>query len=160
MAFERKETPTENHNTMFWTILKWYQVLIPTFYFVFVVPNMVEGAEGAAIELGDIYTIFFHLLNLAFAGIIIQTPPLERSRTGVADKILKIAVVQQFLIQNIFALMLTLFVWYKLPYKVKPEMITIEEAEKWYFQPKTLFILMLIILGLTILAIISQFTLI
>jgi len=160
VAFERKKTPNENPNTTFWNILQWYWVLIPTFYFLFVVPNMVEGVEGAALELGDVYNIFFQLLNLAFAGILIQTPPLERSRTGVADRVLKIAAVQQFLIQNIFGLILALFVWYKLPYRMKPEMVSAEEAEKWYFQPKTLFILTITVLVLTILAIISQFALI
>ena len=73
MAFERKKTPNENPNTIFWTILQWYWVLIPTFYFLFVVPNMVEGVEGAALELGDVYNIFFQLLNLAFAGILDRT---------------------------------------------------------------------------------------
>lgn len=160
MAFERKETPVQEPNSMAWTILKWYWLLVPTLYFLFVLPNMVEGTEAPLLQAGDVFNWLFHLLNIALAGIMTQTHPLERSRSGAADKILKIAIIQQLLTQNILGVGLSIYVWYKLPHKVKSETVSSEEAEKRYFQPKTLYILTGVVLSITVLAIISQFALI
>lgn len=154
--FERKKTSHGEPNSGSWEILKWYWLLVPTLFFIFVVPTWAEGTEAAAVGIGEMYTFIFQLFNLALAGIMIKTHPLERSRSGAADGVLKMAIGQQLISQNIFGIILTIYVWYKLPYKIKPEMIPAEETEKNYFQPKTLYILTGIVLILTILAIISQ----
>ena len=109
-------------------------------------------------EQGVIYTMIFHMLNLSFGGILTQTHVLEQSKSGAGDKILKAVIVHQFIIQNIIGIALAIFVWYKLPYKIKSESIPTEKLEKPHFQPKTLYILTGIVLLLTVLAIISQMT--
>ena len=66
------------------------------------------------------------------------TDPRERSKKGVADKFLKIAVVQQFLVQNIFGMIFSLLAWYQLPKNLAAESITDDEEEKTTtIQPKT-----------------------
>lgn len=154
--FERKQASNSAPNSTSWSILKWYWLLVPTFFFIFVVPTWAENAQAVTLESGVIYNFIFQLFNLALAGILIQTNPLERSRSGAADGVLKMAIAQQFISQNLFGIVLTIYVWYKLPYKVKPEMVSTEEMEGNYFKPKTLYILTAIVLILTILAIISQ----
>ena len=96
------------------------------------------------------------MFNLGLAGVLTQTSPFERSRTGAADGVLKMAIAQQLISQNILGLGLAIYVWYKLPRKVTPEMVSSEQMEKEYFKQKTLYILTGIVLILTILAIISQ----
>jgi hypothetical protein len=155
-VFERKQTSNSEPNSTSWTILKWYWLLVPALFFLFVVPTWADGAEAPNLGLGDMYNFIFQLFNLSLAGILVQTDPLERSRSGAADGILKMAIGQQFISQNILGLILSGYTWYKLPYKVKPEMVTSEAAEKNYFKPKTLYILTAIVLILSILAIISQ----
>lgn len=157
--FERKETPNSTPNMTAWTILKWYWLLVPALYFIFIVPTFTEGEGAPALAIEDLYNFAFHLFNLSLAGILTQTHPLERSRTGAADGILKMAIVQQIFIRNVFGIALTIFAWYKLPHKIKPEMLSTEEAEANHFQPKTLYILTGLVLFLTTLVIISQFVL-
>jgi len=161
-VFEQKEVSNKDKkpNTTFWTILRWYWILVPTLYFLFVVPNLAEGNETAMLQPAEVFNVLFQLLNLGLAGVMTVTAPIEQSKVGAADNILKVAAVQQFLVQNIFGLILTVIAWYKLPYKVDPAAITEEEAEKWHFETKTLYILTGIIAGITVLAIISQFALV
>jgi len=161
VAFEQKEVSNKDKkpNTTFWTILRWYWILVPSLYFLFVIPNLAEGNEAPLLEPADVFNVLFQLLNLSLAGVMTVTAPIEQSKVGAADNILKVAAVQQFLVQNILGLILTVVAWYKLPYKVDPAVITKEEAEKWHFEPKTLYILTGIIAGITVLAIISQFAL-
>lgn len=154
--FERKTMSNDERNTTSWAILKWYWLLFPTLFFIFVVPTWTGGAEAPALGIGDFYNFIFQLFNLALGGIMVQTHPIERSRSGAADGVLKMAIGQQFISQNILGLILSIYVWYKLPHKVKPGMVSTEEKERRYFKSKTLSILTAIVLILTILAIISQ----
>lgn len=72
---------------------------------------------------------------------------------------MKLAAIQQFLAQNIFGLILTVIVWYQLPYKIDVETVEQEELEKWHFQPKTIYIITGILLAVTILVVLGQFRL-
>lgn len=159
MAFERKEIKKEQPKTFYWNILKWYWLIIPTFYFLFLVPRATEGMETPEMSPDQVFALLFQLLNYSLAGIMTVTNPIERSKTGVADLILKIAIVQQFVAQNILGLILAIFVWYQLPYRIDPITLTEEEVVGWYFKPKTLLILTSITLGITILVIGGQFAL-
>lgn len=158
MAFERKEVEKEKPKSVLWSILKWYWLLVPTFYFLIIVPGMLQQSEGPGLEPAAAFNLVFQLINYGLAGIMTVTDPLERSKTGLADKFLKAAVAQQFLAQNIFGLILTVVVWYQLPYRVDPEMIEPEELEKWHFQPKTIYIITGVILAVTLLVVLGQFT--
>lgn len=154
--FERKEKETETNkaNWVLWSILKWYWLIVPTFYFLFMVPGYLEDSSG--LEPAVAFNLIFQLINYAFAGIMTVTNPTERSKTGLADKFLKAAAVQQFMVQNILGLILTVLVWYQLPYRVNPETVEPEEKEKWYFQPKTIYIITGVLLGITLLVVVGQ----
>lgn len=158
MAFERKEVEKEKPKTMLWTLLKWYWLIVPTMFYLFIVPRAVQSGDGA-LHSGDAFNLAFQLLNYGLAGLMMVTNPLERSKSGVADITLKMAVAQQFLAQNIFGLILTAIVWYQLPYNVSEDMVEKEDLEKWHFQPKTILIIMGVILASSLLIVIGQLTL-
>ncbi|MDN6161506.1 MAG: hypothetical protein L0I79_01925 [Atopostipes sp.] len=139
MVFERKEkeeleAPKEV-KTYFWTFLKWTWIALPSIYFVIALPGILERAEGA-LSLFDLTTLFFQILNFVMAGNMFLIEPSERSRSGVADKFLKIGALQQFFAENIFGLILILLAWYQLP-KVLPNDYEVEEKDMNYLKPKT-----------------------
>jgi hypothetical protein len=158
VAFERKEVEKEKPKSILWSILKWYWLLVPTFYFLVIIPGSLQQSEGQGLAPDVAFNLVLQLINYGLAGIMTVTHPLERSKTGLADKFLKAAVAQQFLAQNIFGLILTVIVWYQLPYKVDPELVEPEELEKWHFQQKTIYIIMGVLLGITLLVVLGQFT--
>ena len=156
MAFERKEIEKENPKSALWSMLKWYWLLIPTFYFLFFISNASQQGELApSVALN----LMLQMVNYGLAGIMTVTHPVEKSKTGLADNFLKLAAIQQFLAQNIFGLILTVIVWYQLPYKIDVETVEQEELEKWHFQPKTIYIITGILLAVTILVVLGQFRL-
>ena len=157
MAFERKEIEKEKPKSGLWSMLKWYWLLSPTFYFLFFVPKALQQADGGALAPDVALNLIFQMVNYGLAGIMAVTHPQEKSKTGLADKFLKAAAIQQFLARNIFGLVLTVIVWYQLPYKVDAESIEPEELEKWHFQPKTIYIITGILLAITILVVFGQF---
>lgn len=159
MAFERKELQKEKPKTIYWNILKWYLLIVPTFSFLFLVPRSTQGMETPDMTPDQVFALMFQLLNYSLAGILVVTNPVERSKTGIADIVLKIVIAQQFLAQNILGLLLTIFVWYQLPYRVDEKALTKEELEGLFFKPKTLLILAGVTLGITILIIGGQFAL-
>ena len=60
--------------------------------------------------------------------------------------------------RNIFGLILSAILWFQLPYKVTEDMVEPEELEKWAFKPKTILIIMGVILGLSLLIAVGQLT--
>lgn len=158
MAFDRKEVEKEKPKTILWTLLKWYWLIVPTMFYLFIVPNVLETGNGV-LHSGDAFNLAFQLLNYGLAGLMMVTNPVERSKSGVADNFLKMAVAQQFLAQNIFGLIATAILWYQLPYKVTEDMVEPEELEKWHFQPKTILIIMGVILAISVLIVVGQLTL-
>ena len=155
MVFEKKEVKNNKPKTALWTGLKWYWLLVPTFFYLLIVPGVVENSNGT-LESGDAFNLAFQLLNYGLAGLMVVTNPLERSKTGVADKFLKLAVVQQFLAQNYFGLILAVITWSQLPFKVTEDMVEPEELEQWSFQPKTIMILVGVIVGISALITFGQ----
>lgn len=147
MVFERKETTAQEESkeiqTYFWTFLKWYWLLIPTFYFLFILPKLVQDFGGATLSFTDISTLFFQMLNYIMVAIMFLIDPRERSRKGVADKFLKIGVFQQFFVQNIFGMIFTLLAWYQLPKRLPAEIVEFDE-EATHTKPKTTLILVVI----------------
>lgn len=158
MAFDRKEVEKEKPKTILWTLLKWYWLIVPTMFYLFIVPNVIDSSNGV-LHSGDAFNLALQLLNYGLGGLMMVINPLERSKTGVADNFLKMAVAQQFLAQNIFGLILSAILWYQLPYKVTEDMVEPEELEKWHFQPKTILIIMGVILGISLLIVVGQLTL-
>lgn len=156
MVFERKETPKEKPANTFWSILRWYWIIIPLGYLIVVLPEASEQATTGKLGMELLITTMYQLTNLGFAGILTVTPPIEQSRVGAADKVLKIAAIQQFLMQNILGFILTLIAWYKLPHKVAPEFLHFEDEKQNYFKPKTLYILAGVLTAITILTLIIQ----
>lgn len=158
MAFDRKEVKKEKPKSILWTLLKWYWLIVPTMFYLFIVPNVIDSSNGV-LHSGDAFNLALQLLNYGLGGLMMVINPLERSKTGVADNFLKMAVAQQFLAQNIFGLILSAILWYQLPYKVTEDMVEPEELEKWHFQPKTILIIMGVILGISLLIVVGQLTL-
>lgn len=158
MAFDRKEVEKEKPKTILWTLLKWYWLIVPTMFYLFIVPNVIDSSNGV-LHSGDAFNLALQLLNYGLGGLMMVINPLERSKTGVADNFLKMAVAQQFLAQNIFGLILSAILWFQLPYKVTEDMVEPEELEKWHFQPKTILIIMGVILGISLLIVVGQLTL-
>lgn len=157
MAFDRKEVEKEKPKTILWTLLQWYWLIVPTMFYLFIVPRVMDSSNGV-LQSGDAFNLAFQLLNYGLGGLMMVISPLERSKTGVADNFLKMAVAQQFLAQNIFGLILSAILWFQLPYKVTEDMVEPEELEKWAFKPKTILIIMGVILGLSLLIAVGQLT--
>lgn len=151
MAFEYKKENQEEIKTYFWTILKWYWFIVPAFYFIVILPNITLNEGGASFGGGDVFTLLYQFLNFSMSGLMFVMHPIERSKIGVGDKFLKIATVQQFFTRNIFGVILIILAWYQLPYKVELETIDPEDEEKWYFKPKTILIITIVILSLVLL---------
>lgn len=156
--FERKEAPKEKPANSIWPILKWYWILIPVLYFTFVLPNAVEEAGTEAIGMGVITTIIYQFTNLSMGGLMTMLHPLEQSRSGAANNFLKIAAIQQLLVQSYFGFILILIVWYKLPNKVSPDMISEEENEQKSLPPKTIYMLTGIVTAVSIFVLILRLT--
>lgn len=140
MVFERKETITQTETTekknYFWTILQWYWFVVPSIYFVFILPQITQNTQDVPLSMKDISIMLFQLFNYSMAGNMYLMDKQEVSRQGVADKFLKFAMAQQFLIQNIFGMILAFFAWYQLPRTGVAELETAEQ-EKLKVKPKT-----------------------
>ena len=67
-------------------------------------PSWAQGGEAVTLESSSIYNFIFQMFNLGLAGVLTQTSPFERSRTGAADGVLKMAIAQQLISQNILGL--------------------------------------------------------
>lgn len=77
MAFERKEIEKENPKSALWSMLKWYWLLIPTFYFLFFIPNASQQGELApSVALN----LMLQMVNYGLAGIMTVTHPVEKSK--------------------------------------------------------------------------------
>lgn len=141
MVSESKSIKEQENKTYFWTSLKWYWFIAPSFYFLFIVPKMVGGNVVLTMGSEDMSTFLFQLLNYVMAGLMFVTNPTEQSKTGGADMFLKIALGQQFAAQNIFGILLTVLVWYKLPYKIDSSAINSNNSTKRYFKTNTISII-------------------
>lgn len=149
MIFERKENNqleqenTNNVQTYFWTLLKWYWLLIPSFYFMIKLPALVQEMEAAPLSTTEVSTLFFQILNYSMAANMFLMAPEEQSKKGVADKFLKIGLVQQFFVGDLIAIILIALAWYQLPKDLVG--ITIERDEKdAKVKPRTNMILVII----------------
>lgn len=140
MIFERKEiaasTATVERKNYFWVILQGYWFILPSIYFVFVLPQLAQNAQEVPLSIADLSIMVFQLLNFSMAANMYLMSAREQSRQGMADKFLKISMLQQFIIQNIFGLILAFLAWYRLP---KPDLVELEseENEKPKVKPKT-----------------------
>lgn len=157
MFFERKEVKQEKPKTFFWTFLKWYWFIVPSLYYILVVPSLALNEGGSLVTGQDIFTMLFQLSNYILSGLMFVTNPMERSKNGVADKFLKIAVVQQIMLRNILGVILGLLAWYQLPETISRQQLEevdtesdSEEDRERYFKPKTILIIAVISLVLTI----------
>ena len=156
MIFEQKETNTKKTKTYFWTILKWYWFIVPSILYIVILPRIVLTEGGPSFVNQDIFTMLFQFMNLLFSGLMFVTKPIERSKSGVADIFLKVAIIQQFVAQNIFGVILTALAWYQLPYKVTPEPTEAEDKGSFYFKPKTILYLAIANLIFAILAVVAD----
>lgn len=159
MVFERKEIKQEEPKTYFWTFLKWYWFIIPSFYYIVIIPRLALNEGGSLVGGEDIFTMIFQFSNYVLSGLMFVTNPIEQTRTGVADKFLKIAVIQQIMIRNIFGVVLGLLAWYQLPTNGNIEFDESEGTNNWYFKPKTIVILSIVSLVLTLLTLIGYLNL-
>ena len=150
MGFDNKKENIKKTNSYAWTFLKWYWLIIPSFYFLVIFPKMYQTDAGLLMESGDVLTLVFQICSYIMAGLMFMINQSEQSKTGVADTFLKIAAVQQFLVRNIFGMFLTVLVWYRLPYKTDTSLIDTSKKKKLSFQPKTIIFISAINLTVTI----------
>lgn len=155
MEFQRKDK-APNEKNYYWVLLKWYWLIVPVFYFIFILPEKAMSTGGLVMTGEDIFTLLFQFINLILAGLAFMTHPVEQSKTGHADLFLKIAAAQQFLVQNWLGLILTVVSWYKLPYKVEADEVAEDEKNKWYLKSKTVIIVVVICLVVSLLSMIGN----
>lgn len=152
MVFERKETieatQTAERKSFFWTILQGYWFIVPSIYFIFVLPQLSQNSQGVPLSMTDISMMLFQLFNYSMAGNMYLINEQEQSRQGVADKFLKLAMVQQFFIQNIIGMILAFFAWYQLPRRAGAK-LEADEQEKMKVKPKTNLIWVLVTTALS-----------
>ncbi|MDN6195926.1 MAG: hypothetical protein L0I93_05510 [Atopostipes suicloacalis] len=163
MVFERKETESQKSTSevksYFWTFLKWYWVIIPSIYFLFALPEMLENMEGGTLSFNDISILFFQILNFIMAANMFLINPLEQSKAGIADKFLKIGAFQQIFAENIFGFILIILAWYQLPKSLADDYEAKEDEIK-YIQPKKNIIIAIVSTILTLLIAIARIVLI
>lgn len=158
MAFERKKVEKKDVTNSYWQILQWLLILVPIFYFIFIFPTVFQSESNEPATISDFAVLLFHTFNLALGGLLMYTPPIERSRNGAADLMLKIMMVQQIITQNFFGFALVIIAWYKLPQVGMPEPIKLEGKPNKYLKPKALFILLGIITIISVLMVITVYT--
>lgn len=141
----------EKNNQYLWTVLKWYLIAAASFYFFFVLPKMFQVEGGIAMERGDWMMLYFQTSNYLSSALMFLTKKSQQSKSGIADLFLKILAVQQFLMENIFGMFLSVMVWYKLPYKIDSESVITKE--KKFIQPEV--IKMISIINLVIILILK-----
>lgn len=144
MVFERKEGIEEKETGdvkgIFWTILKWYWFIIPSIYFLFGLPALLDNMEAESLSFLNISTLFIQILTFLMAVNMHLMEPSEQSRKGAGDKFLKMAAFQQIFTENIIGFILVLVTWYKLP---KVPLLDSERKEEKgedeinYLKPKT-----------------------
>ena len=149
MIFERKGNDSfneENPNkvqTYFWTLLKWYWLLIPSFYFLVKLPALMQEIEAGPLSMEEVSTVFFQILNYSMAANMFLMAPEEQSKKGVADKFLKIGLIQQLFVGDLIGIILLALAWYQLPKVLVGK--TIKQDEKSaQVKPRTNLILVIL----------------
>ncbi len=149
MIFERKDNnhlnkeDTNKVQTYFWTLLKWYWLLVPSIYFLVKLPALLQEIEAGPLSMKEISTVFFQILNYTMAANMFLMAPEELSKKGVADKFLKIALIQQFFVGDLISIILVALAWYQLPKVFVGEVI--EQGDKSaQVKPRTNLILVIL----------------
>lgn len=154
MGIQHSKKTQEKPKTYLWTLLKWYWFIVPAFYYILVLPELALNGVDAAVDGKILFTIIYHFMNFVLSGLMFAINPIEQSKSGVANLFLKIAVAQQLVVQNIFGMILAFLTWYNLPYRIRPEQVDAEDAEKWHFKPKTILITSIAMLVISIFSVI------
>lgn len=160
MAFERKQVQKAQPKTTFWTIFKYYYVVIPAIYLIFLMPNAVSvTSTGPRLEPLETFNLIKQLLMLAIGGIIrvIDARELAKSRAG--DHFMKMIMAQQLVASNFFGIIVTVLAWNELPRVLRDEQIPEKDLKKWHFKNRTIYILLGIVIALTILTAFGQWKL-
>lgn len=153
MESENRQITKENNHYL-WTILKWYLFLAASFYFFFVLPKMFRVEGGITMARGDWFMLYFQASNYLASALMFLMPKKQQSKSGLADLFLKILAVQQFLMENIFGMFLTVIVWYKMPFKIEEESIF---DDKNFIRPETIKIITMLNCGIILLLKIISF---
>lgn len=157
LAFERKKVIQQDKKDSYWQILQWVLLILPVLYFIFVFPTVFQSENNEPVTLQHFAVLLFHTFNLVLGGLLMYTPPIERSKNGVGNNMLKIMMVQQLITQNIFGLGLAAIAWYKLPLSVPIGSVLSDEKEPKYLKPKTILIVTSIITVLSVLMMIAVY---
>lgn len=144
MVFERKEGIEEKETGdvkgIFWSVLKWYWFIIPSIYFLFGLPGLLDSMEAGSPSFLNISTLFIQIITFLMGVNMHLMKRSEQSRKGVGDSFLKIAAFQQIFTENIIGFILVLVTWYKLPKVPLPDSERKEqkaEGEIKDLKPKT-----------------------
>lgn len=108
--FETKEIVPEKRKKRFYNIMMGYWLVVSAIYFVSFM--MMQSRSGVSFEqlLSENITLTLNILtlsiNLIFAYLLYATDFKERKKGGIADRILKAAILQQLLTANIIGAVL------------------------------------------------------
>lgn len=158
-VFERKESPkqTQNSNSIFWSILQWFWILIPIIYFFMYLPGFTQASENPVVPLEQVFSMISLSFNLALGGLMLMMEPSERSRKSTADIFLKMAFVQQILTGQIAGVILVGLTWFNLPAKVNQNAGKTSDSDKIYLNAKTIYIITGLVLAFTLVTAVLRF---
>lgn len=157
MAFERKEVSNKSVTNSYWQIFQWFMIIVPALYFIFIMPSIFQQGSNEPVAYSSVVALFLNVFNMGVGAVLFMTHPLERSRDGAANIIVKMAIVQQLVSQSFFGFGLGLIAWYKLPTVVSSNSLNQHEKEQKSLSPKALYIIMGLLLILTGLVVLSNY---
>ena len=150
MKFEQKQVDTIQPKKVFWTIFKYYTVIVPMIYLIFLMPKVVTfTADGPVLAPSETFNLMKQLLLLGISGILRVIDPAVKSKNQAGDHFMKLIMLQQLFANNLFGMLLAVLAWNEFPRYINEEQLTEEEKNQWHFQNKTIYILLGIIVVLT-----------
>ncbi|WP_018659930.1 hypothetical protein [Allofustis seminis] len=151
MAFEQKQLAKQSQNKVFWTIFKYYAVVIPMIYLLFLMPSTVTfTASGPMIAPSETFNLMKQLLLLGIAGIVRVIDPKAKAKNKAGDHFMKMIMAQQLLANNLFEILLVVLAWNEFPRVLDEAQLTEQELKQWHFKNKTIYILLGIVIVLTL----------
>lgn len=119
MIFETKEQPKEEVRTRFYTIAKVYWVAVPLLYFFLLTSSQPESAGGIESVVSGSPEVLIEMSaqfsNVILAGLLFLIDENERTKTGNAGLVFKVAIAQQLFIGNMFGILVAILAHRELP---------------------------------------------
>lgn len=108
--FETKEVLPEKRKKRFYLLAMGYWIAVPVIYFVSFL--MIQASSGLSFEqlLSENFALTLSMMissmNLILAYVLYAMDYSERKKGGIADMVLKTAIIQQLLVSNVIGAVL------------------------------------------------------